>query len=182
MLALADALQGPAQPAVMACLAVACGMWSWRKGSRRDGAIDALAVCLVWAFDTCMHNPMCGLMFQCRCTFALHWSDGWKMCNVNDPGEPHCPFCACTQYLGGYACLLVRDLVVVLVALGTAAALTGRPRLLCCQLQTESAVRPGLLAVVAPLLAWTNYTVACGAFFFLVLAPEYPDFFWASRE
>ena len=38
-----------------------------------------------------MITPLCGLTFQCGCQPL--WSGGADHCNVNRPGEPHCPWC-----------------------------------------------------------------------------------------
>jgi len=42
------------------------------------------------------HNPMCGIVFRCGCTWDP-WlgGTGWKNCNVHNPGmrSPRCPWC-----------------------------------------------------------------------------------------
>ncbi|KAK3272563.1 hypothetical protein CYMTET_19153 [Cymbomonas tetramitiformis] len=50
----------------------------------------AMAACqgVLWVF----HNPYCGLLFRCGCTW--NWAGGWDGCNVHNPTGPHCPWCA----------------------------------------------------------------------------------------
>ena len=38
---------------------------------------------LCWVFEYVFHNPMCGVVFQCGCTFP--WAGGWINCNVRLP-------------------------------------------------------------------------------------------------
>jgi hypothetical protein len=35
--------------------------------------------------------PMCGLIFQCGCSYL--WSGKDQLCNIHDPAPPHCPWC-----------------------------------------------------------------------------------------
>ena len=47
-----------------------------------------------WATYTLFHNPMCGLIFACGCTWSFR--GGWKQCNVHYLGfgsSPRCPWC-----------------------------------------------------------------------------------------
>lgn len=46
-----------------------------------------------WAAYKLFHNPMCGLIFSCGCTWSF--LGGWKNCNVHFAGlrSPRCPWC-----------------------------------------------------------------------------------------
>lgn len=44
-----------------------------------------------WGFYSVFHNPMCGVVFQCGCTW--NWAGGWAKCNVHNPTGPRCPWC-----------------------------------------------------------------------------------------
>ena len=56
-------------------------------------AIVTLSLC--WLFQYAFHNPMCGFVFRCGCTFP--WLGGWKNCNVHNPNSPHCPWCIAVE-------------------------------------------------------------------------------------
>jgi hypothetical protein len=47
-------------------------------------------------FNEIFHNPMCGMVFRCGCSFNP-WlgGTGWLLCNVHNPNinSPRCPWC-----------------------------------------------------------------------------------------
>ena len=43
------------------------------------------------AFDWALHNPYCGLLFRCHCTWP--WAGGSAHCNVHHATGPKCPWC-----------------------------------------------------------------------------------------
>jgi len=140
-----------------------------RPERRVPGAAEcALAFGLIWVWDYLAHNPFCGQMFRCGCVFAWDWDRGWRDCNVHDPTAPHCPWCACADFLGGRACYLSSRKTFLACAclawLGAAA--------------TGANFAARLRAAVA---AWLAYGLAAGLFFFVVLAPDYPYFFAYAR-
>jgi len=53
--------------------------------------VSRLALPAVLVVTLVMITPLCGLSFACGCQ-AL-WSGAETHCNVNRPGEPHCPWC-----------------------------------------------------------------------------------------
>ena len=42
-------------------------------------------------FDWALHNPYCGLLFRCHCTWP--WAGGSAHCNVHHATGPKCPWC-----------------------------------------------------------------------------------------
>mgnify|MGYP003654818294 CR=1 FL=1 len=55
--------------------------------------IEAIAIFFfLWLFRWVFHNPYCGFLFQCGCTW--NWAGGWIGCNVHDPTTPSCPWCS----------------------------------------------------------------------------------------
>ena len=44
-----------------------------------------------YAFDWAFHNPYCGVLFRCHCTFP--WAGGSAGCNVHHTTGPQCPWC-----------------------------------------------------------------------------------------
>lgn len=48
---------------------------------------------LIYFFSWFFHNPFCGFIFQCGCTFAGTPGIGWKHCNVHNVSGPKCPWC-----------------------------------------------------------------------------------------
>lgn len=69
-----------------------------------------LVVGIVYMFDWVMHNPTCGQLFQCGCTW--NWAGGWDRCNVHDPHQPHCPFCEARKRSAWTTTWLVRGAAV----------------------------------------------------------------------
>ena len=64
----------------------ACAAWvTWLEGACVAGAS--------WATYSLFHNPMCGLIFACGCTWSFR--GGWSRCNVHWVGmrSPRCPWC-----------------------------------------------------------------------------------------
>ena len=49
---------------------------------------------VIYVFSYYFHNPFCGFIFRCGCTFGKTQHDGWKPCNIHNVSGPHCPFCA----------------------------------------------------------------------------------------
>ena len=50
-----------------------------------------------WGFDWLFHNPYCGLLFACGCSWnwAGPWgAGGWTSCNVHHRHGPQCPWCS----------------------------------------------------------------------------------------
>ena len=66
-----------------------------------------------WATYALFHNPMCGLIFACGCTFTFR--GGWKQCNVHFLGlrSPRCPWCVSPRdtpqwtWTTGEACTII---------------------------------------------------------------------------
>lgn len=44
-----------------------------------------------WLFNYCFHNPYCGVLFRCHCTWP--WAGGAQRCNVHHLSGPKCPWC-----------------------------------------------------------------------------------------
>jgi len=71
------------------------GPWKWLM----EFAVAGVACN---AFNWLFHNPYCGLLFQCGCTFNYPLitpkSDaGWGPCNVHNARKPWCPWCRSPQ-------------------------------------------------------------------------------------
>jgi hypothetical protein len=66
------------------------------KSKLRHAMEGALVTCSSLLMYEVFHNPMCGLVFQCGCTFNP-WlgGTGWNLCNVHNPNPtaPRCPWC-----------------------------------------------------------------------------------------
>ena len=61
-----------------------------------------------YGLDHIFHNPLCGLLFQCGCTWE--WSGGVKPCNIYNKEGPHCPWCSSSTFLEKF---LVNDYWVI---------------------------------------------------------------------
>ena len=46
----------------------------------------------MYSFDWVFHNPYCGMLFGCGCTY--NWLGGWDGCNVHNRHGPQCPWCS----------------------------------------------------------------------------------------
>lgn len=44
-----------------------------------------------YGFNWIFHNPFCGVIFRCGCTWP--WAGGWSNCNVHNASGPKCPWC-----------------------------------------------------------------------------------------
>ena len=56
-----------------------------------NGAELAVACGLCVGIDRIFHNPYCGLLFRCRCTWP--WAGGAAHCNIHHASGPRCPWC-----------------------------------------------------------------------------------------
>eukprot|EP01084_Bolivina_argentea_P184573 318335_1 len=52
--------------------------------------IVAVLICI---FSYYFHNPLCGFIFQCGCTFGATSYEGWIHCNIHNVSGPKCPWC-----------------------------------------------------------------------------------------
>ena len=69
------------------------------RGNRFDGwrrraavAVElGLAAAGCYGIDKIFHNPYCGVIFRCHCTWP--WAGGAAHCNIHNPTGPRCPWC-----------------------------------------------------------------------------------------
>ena len=71
-----------------------------------------------WGFNEIFHNPWCGALFRCGCTFS--WAGGWTKCNVHNPApdSPRCPWCLSARDTPATTWSTSSAFVVVLMVLG----------------------------------------------------------------
>ncbi|KNC49947.1 uncharacterized protein AMSG_06255 [Thecamonas trahens ATCC 50062] len=143
-------------------------------------AMEVMAVVgAVYAFDWIFHNPSCGVMFQCGCTF--NWAGGWAKCNVHDPSTPSCPWCIAPPGTAWTTFLLVR-----IIAIGSYFAFT-RLRHTWQRIARYGGLsnwrswRELALAASVASCGWALTVITVGAVFF-VASPSYPWFFWFTRS
>ena len=69
-------------------------------------------------FNAVFHNPMCGLVFNCGCSFNP-WlgGTGWNLCNVHNPNpnSPRCPWCISPRDTPNWTWVTSSTCVVVLM-------------------------------------------------------------------
>mmetsp|Transcript_72810 Transcript_72810/g.193494 ORF Transcript_72810/g.193494 Transcript_72810/m.193494 type:complete len:160 (+) Transcript_72810:116-595(+) len=58
-------------------------------------AEGCLAVAGCSAVNWALHNPYCGLLFRCACTWP--WAGGAAGCNIHHASGPKCPWCNVKQ-------------------------------------------------------------------------------------
>mgnify|MGYP004296809683 CR=1 FL=1 len=87
------------------------------------GACEVVvATTLSYGFDWTFHNPLCGLLFQCGCTWNCGpWSGaacrgGWDDCNVHNARKPWCPWCRAPQDHPAWAWTVSDPFTVALMA------------------------------------------------------------------
>ena len=77
------------------CMATACGVCQ-----EQDGCCARVLRVLIQAaaagygsklFNWVFHNPYCGLLFRCGCTWP--WAGGGDNYNFHNPTGPKCPWC-----------------------------------------------------------------------------------------
>lgn len=94
----------------------------------RSGCEAGVAAGLCYVFDWIFHNPFCGLLFQCGCTWNCGpWSEktcrgGWDDCNVHNAKKPWCPWCRAPQDNPRWAWLVSDALTIVLMVVAFVAA------------------------------------------------------------
>ena len=113
-----------------------------------------------YGFDSVFHNPYCGWLFNCGCTF--NWAGGWSRCNVHNPHGPQCPWCAAPWKWPHLTPLVSPNLAIALMVLGHGVAYWKGLSL---------PLRVGL-----PVLGWWVWCFALAAAFLLVVDPDYPYF------
>ena len=71
-----------------------------------------------WGFNEIFHNPWCGALFRCGCTWS--WAGGWTKCNVHNPApnSPRCPWCLSARDTPATTWSTSSAFVVVLMVLG----------------------------------------------------------------
>jgi hypothetical protein len=122
-----------------------------------------------WGLNWLLHNPYCGEMFQCGCTW--NFAGGWSRCNVHNAEGPHCPFCAARKELWWstddrfYSALMTLAWGVLAVR-QTRAGLPQRAKI------------PA--RVLVPVATFFVSFFLVGVIYFLA-NPDYPYFFFFSR-
>ena len=62
--------------------------------SVRLGVEFCTALAALYAFDLVFHNPMCGTIYACGCSWPeFLGGSGWTNCNVHNTHGPQCPWC-----------------------------------------------------------------------------------------
>jgi len=134
-----------------------------------EASIAGLGICLAdWVF----HNPYCGLLFRCRCTWP--WAGGWDGCNVHHPSGPKCPWCNVRNLsrLWWLAPEISAQFTRCLMGLAYLAVW-------CYQGRHSTATKRGLRAAAAAgtFIAW-GFVMALIFFVFT----DYPCFLWIADE
>lgn len=138
------------------------------------------------------HNPLCGLVFRCGCTFDP-WlgGTGWLLCNVHNPNNysPRCPWCVSPRDTPAWTWTTGKTIIVsgMMVAWAmarwrlsaTSTVAASRQRKWRWQLQSRSNINScaALIcrAVIAPLTYFFLYHVLTGLVW--CLATGYPYWF-----
>jgi hypothetical protein len=144
----------------------------------------ALAGTAAWAFDWALHNPYCGLLFRCRCTFP--WAGGAAACNIHHAEGPRCPWCNVLHTQLWWLAFAITDRFTVLCMLLAYVAVWARqaarrapggaPAL--ARWLRSRAPTPGeaLLRAAAAALTFLGLGFGLGLAFFL--GTDYPCFLW----
>eukprot|EP00929_Paragymnodinium_shiwhaense_P034187 TRINITY_DN18636_c0_g1_i1.p2 TRINITY_DN18636_c0_g1~~TRINITY_DN18636_c0_g1_i1.p2 ORF type:complete len:232 (+),score=20.29 TRINITY_DN18636_c0_g1_i1:76-771(+) len=191
-------------------LAFVCGVYQLAlKAPARYILLDTGSVLAILLFDYFFHNPFCSYLFRCGCGLAWSWKDGWADCNVHNHTGPRCPWCICAEYLGGWSCLFVNDVIVLAIVVTCGWLATGRPKVLADFVAGLRQCLPGclpcgprayqrstsadnisqgdekpvgktfLLSFSTAISAWVLYNFLIGVSFFLLT--DYPFFLMVNR-
>ena len=95
--------------------------------------------------------PMCGLIFQCGCTYL--WAGRDLHCNIHDPAPPNCPWCIAPFHNHAFSSLVqmipfVLIFISSLIAIRVSHAQLGRSYMK----QLSAGIIGGLLAMF--IVAW----------------------------
>jgi hypothetical protein len=151
-----------------------CGPCERRAAAVLQGAVAAMCCKLVnWA----LHNPYCGLLFRCGCTWP--WAGGWAGCNFHNPAGPRCPWCNVhNTNLAWLAPAISSQFTVVAMLAAYVAVWLGQlrhhvVRPMAYQIAMRGAAAVGMFAVLGLALGWLFYAYS---------TPEYPCFLWIVDE
>lgn len=124
-------------------------------------------------FEWACHNPYCGLLFRCGCTWP--WSGGWGNCNVHNPTGPKCPWCNVLSTNLYWLKPAISSNVAVILMLAAYGAVWLR------QLREHA---PGPVTrqlgqrATAAACAFAVHGLVLGWLFFAWSTPDYPCFLW----
>lgn len=129
-----------------------------------------------WLFNWVFHNPYCGLLFRCHCTWP--WAGGWSRCNVHHVDGPRCPWCNVKHTaLAGLAWAITDQFTVsmmlcsYIVVVGYQECMPGKHH------RTASRGRH-LARALVPMLTFLMLGFVMGLAFYL--GTDYPCFLWIA--
>lgn len=142
-------------------------------------ALEAVVVLVVdYAFLWVFHNPYCGLLFRCGCTW--NWAGGWTKCNVHNPTGPRCPWCDA----GPKSLWTVEDrTVLALMFVGWATvAVIGARKVAAAPEASKAKLRRrwGVIRAVTPAIVFLLHGLIAGVAF--IWGTGYPYFLWMTFE
>ncbi len=137
-------------------------------------------------FYAMFHNPLCGAIFQCGCTWDP-WlgGTGWKLCNVHNPdmSSVRCPWCISPEstpqwtWTTGATCV-VGSMALVWLVLGWKIVQSERGVRLCCGRGVKERVSSRMKRVVAPFIWFFVFHSISGLIF--ALCTGYPYWFFLT--
>lgn len=133
------------------------------------------------AFDWALHNPYCGLLFRCHCTFP--WAGGAAGCNIHHASGPKCPWCNVMSTQLWWLAWAITDrftiacMILAYVAVWMA-QMPGRVGEVRQWMLARSTPRQLLLRAAAGITTFLILGFALALVFYL--ATDYPCFLWIT--
>ena len=148
------------------------------KPSAVATALQAAAACVGCNLvNSALHNPYCGLIFRCGCTWQ--WAGGWANCNVHNPAGPKCPWCNVRNTSLDWLETVISSEFTVLAMLAAYSAVwlwQVRDRVV------QSAARQIVARISAAIGTFALLGLGLGWVFYVWSTPEYPCFLWIVDE
>lgn len=118
-----------------------------------------------------LHNPYCGLLFRCGCTWP--WAGGWADCNYHNVRGPKCPWCNVRNTSLSWLAPAISSEFTVLAMLSAYGAVWLRQRG-----HVMPSVKQVLARGAAAVAVFVLLGLVLGWIFFTWSTPDYPCFLW----
>lgn len=152
----------------------------------------AIAAGICTTVDKVFHNPYCGVLFRCHCTWP--WAGGSDPCNIHHARGPRCPWCNVRNTPLRWLAWAITDATTIscMLAAYCLVWVLQHRRLVSAPLDTVLLLAPTRkravslaarrlgLRLLAAIVTFLVLGLALGLTFFL--GTDYPCFLWIAPE